>query len=417
MTLRNIPRIAIVGAGPGGLTCARVLQLAGIAATVYDADAALTARDQGGTLDIHADSGRIALQDARLGEAFAALARPEGQSKRLLDPSGAVLREHIADDAADAAPEIDRGQLRGLLADALTPGSIRWGHRVLAVRPGHDGTHVLEFSDGAPATVDLVIGADGAWSRVRPLLTDAAPRYTGVSFVELTFDDVDVRHPAIAALVGSGHMWANGDGHNIILQRNSGGHVRGYLGMRAPLDWLYEAGLGAHDGRGGIVDANGVQALDADRVKAVLLKRFADFAPALLRVIRDSEGQLTNRPIFALPAPLSWPHRTGATLLGDAAHLMAPFGGEGVNLAMLDGAELGRAIAGALTAAQNLDDALLRYERRMIARSEPVAAGANTAIVDHFAAGGVDPDDVPDFAVEAERWKAAAAAYRTAQDR
>src|SRR2546430_6759987 len=100
--------IAVIGAGPGGLACARVLQLAGVPVTVYDADTSAGARDQGGTLDIHADSGQIALEDARLTAEFNALARPEGQSKRMLDPSGTVLREHIVDDAEDAAPEIDR---------------------------------------------------------------------------------------------------------------------------------------------------------------------------------------------------------------------------------------------------------------------------------------------------------------------
>src|ERR1700760_2842985 len=108
--------IAIVGAGPGGLACARVLQLAGVRVTVYDADTSIATRDQGGTLDIHADSGQIALQDARLTAEFAALARPEGQSKRLVDPQGRLLREHVAGPDEDAAPEIDRRQLREMLA-------------------------------------------------------------------------------------------------------------------------------------------------------------------------------------------------------------------------------------------------------------------------------------------------------------
>ncbi|TQS42517.1 FAD-dependent oxidoreductase [Cryptosporangium phraense] len=374
-------KISIVGAGPGGLTCARVLQLAGIPVTVYDADASLTARDQGGTLDLHADTGQIALEDARLTAEFAALARPEGQSKRLVDPSGAVLVEHVVDADEDAAPEIDRKQLREMLAASLEPGTIEWGAKVVSAEPGR-----LTFADGRTVTTDLVIGADGAWSRVRPILTDAVPQYTGVSFVEVRFDDVDERHPEIADLVGDGHLWANGDGRSIILQRNSGGRVRGYLGVRTPLNRLD-------------VDANGVQA-----APEVLLGYFQDFAPGLRRVITDSDGDLVNRPIFALPAPLTWPHHDGVTLLGDAAHLMSPFGGEGVNLAMLDAAELAREIASGGSVA--------RYETRMWERSGPIAAGANAAIVEHFAAGGPDLGNVPDFAEEAERWKAGAEAYR-----
>ncbi|BCJ46327.1 FAD-dependent oxidoreductase [Actinoplanes ianthinogenes] len=373
--------IAIIGAGPGGLACARVLQLHGIDATVYDADASVVARDQGGTLDIHADTGQIALADAGLTAEFAALARPESQSKRMLDPSGALVMEHVVDDTETAAPEIDRRQLRELLAASLRPGAVRWGHRVTEVRDGGE----IRFAGGAPVTADLVIGADGAWSRVRPRLTTATPEYTGISFVEVRFTDVDRRHPAIAALVGAGHMWANGDGQNIILQRNSGGHVRGYLGLTVEADWR-----GTRDD---------------------LLERYAHFAPELRRVITDSEGDLVHRPIFALPAPLTWPHRPGFTLLGDAAHLMSPFGGEGVNLALLDGAELAREIA----AGPSPDEAVLRYERRMLERSGPIAAGANAAIKEFFA-GGFDPADVPDFAEEAEQWKRNAAEYLAARE-
>ncbi len=398
--MRNI---AIVGAGPGGLACARVLQLAGVPVTVYDADASIAARDQGGTLDIHADTGQIALEDAQLMTEFAALARPEGQSKRLLDPAGRVLKEHLAGPDEDAAPEIDRRQLREMLAASLQPGTIQWGRRVTSVTPGE-----ATLDDGTSVAADLIVGADGAWSRVRAALSNATPAYSGVSVVEVRFDDVTTAHPSIAGLVGDGHMWANGDGRAIILQRNSGDCVRGYVGLRVELDWLAQAPLGRPDVRGALVDANGVQALDAEGVRAELLDRFAEFAPSLRRVIAES-ATLVNRPIFWLPAPLGWAHRPGLTLLGDAAHLMSPFGGEGVNLALLDGAELAASIA--------RGEDVARYEERMIARSAPIATGANKAIVDFFAEGGGGSDYPPDFEEEARQWKAGAVAYREAQAR
>ncbi|WP_144764032.1 NAD(P)/FAD-dependent oxidoreductase [Curtobacterium sp. 9128] len=413
------PRIAVVGAGPGGLLCARVLQRAGVDVTVYDADASSTARNQGGTLDLHADSGQIAIEDAGLVAEFAALARPEGQSKRMVAPDGTMLMEHVA--AADefAAPEIDRAQLRGMLADSLRPGTIRWGHRLVHVVPGTP--HELVFADGLVEQADVVVGADGAWSRVRAALTDVLPRYTGVSFVELLFERASTEHPEVARLVGDGHLWANGDGRTIILQRNSDDVIRGYLGMRIGLDWLAEAGLGTADGRGGLLvgspglDADATQATDTERVRTELRRRFADFAPELLRLVDESDGPLANRPITALPTPTSWARVPGITLLGDAAHVMSPFGGNGVNLALLDGAELAGAVVRALRDGTDTDEALRGYEQIMTARGAGIGRAANDAIAEHFAAGGPDLDGVPDFDVEAERWRAGAEAYRAAQ--
>jgi 2-polyprenyl-6-methoxyphenol hydroxylase-like FAD-dependent oxidoreductase len=385
------PRIAIIGAGPGGLMTARILSRHGIASTVYDADAALEARNQGGTLDIHADTGQIALRDAGLIDDFFALARPEGQTKKLMDPAGTVLVHHVPADGEDAAPEIDRGQLRRLLAESVDASSIAWGHKLGAVESGEDGGRLLRFDNGVTTTADLVIGADGAWSTVRQALTDARPSYTGVAMVEVWFADVDARHPQIAELVGDGHMFANGDGRAIIVQRNSNGHVRGYVGMRVERDWFDRSG---------------------DGLRAALLQEFADWAPDLVRVVTDSDGEYIDRPLYALPAPLTWPHAPGVTLVGDAAHLMAPFGGDGVNLAMLDGAELARALAEEPT----IDQAIERYESTMLPRSGPIAVGANRALDEFFARGEFDPADIPDFDAEAQGYKLRAAEYERTRE-
>jgi 2-polyprenyl-6-methoxyphenol hydroxylase-like FAD-dependent oxidoreductase len=404
------PSVVVIGAGPGGLVAARILQLAGLTVTVFDADSSPGSRDQGGTLDLHADSGQIAIEDARLTQQFAALARPEGQAHRLLDPSGAVLVEQVPDADQAAAPEIDRAQLRRMLIESLAPGTIVWGHRAVSVDDG-----AVVFADGSSVSADLVVGADGAWSRVRASLTDVVPRYTGVTFVEALFTRVSERHPEIAALVGDGHMWANGDGRTLVLQRNSGDVVRGYISMRAELDWLASAGIGTADGRGGVVDANGSQATDTERVRQVLRERFDGFAPELLRIIDESEGTLPNRPIFTLPTPTLWEHRPDVTLLGDAAHLMSPFGGNGVNLALLDGAELARDVIHAVSARRDLDDAVRAYEQRIAARAGTIGRAANDAIIEHYAVGGPDLATIPDFDEEARRWHDDARAYRAAE--
>jgi len=368
--------IAIVGAGPGGLLCARTLQQHGIPATVYDADAHAGARDAGGSLDLHADSGQVALAEAGLIDAFRAVARREDQAKRAMDQHGNVRRTFVPDPGDTTAPEIDRGQLRALLAAHVRPGTVRWGHRLVGATPIGGGRHRLDFANGVCAEADLVIGADGIWSRVRTLLTPAQPEYSGVSFLDVRYDDADRRHPAVAALVGRGHLFARGDdGNAIILQRNSNGVIRGYVAMRA------EAGPVARAGG---------EAGDRAARHDYLLDRFAGWSPEL-RACLTSSDEYVERAIWFLPAPLTWHPNPGVTLLGDAAHAMGPFGGHGANLALLDAADLAHAIA----RRPSLDAAVRHYEPPMQARGAELAQASNAATRAFFADG---PHEIPDRA-------------------
>ncbi|MFJ5800502.1 FAD-dependent oxidoreductase [Streptomyces decoyicus] len=360
------PRTAIVGAGPGGLTCARVLQRNGVPVTVFDHEASAGARSQGGTLDLHMTTGQAALRAAGLHEEFTALARPEGQEMRLLDHTATVLFQHTPAPGDGDRPEIDRGELRRLLLDSLAPETVRWGSYLRTLHPLGDGRHKAEFDDGHTETFDLVIGADGAWSRVRPLLSDATPHYTGVTFVEAGFDDADHRHPDIARLVGDGSMWAASANKALIAQRNSRGHLRVYVAFRGSQDWALEAG---------------VKVADTEAVRAVLLDAFAEWDDRLLALLRDNDGGFVNRPLFALPVPHTWTHTPGLTLLGDAAHLMSPFSGMGANLAMLDGCELAQALA----EHSDQDAAVRAYEAVMLPRAAEAAEFAALGLANAIA--------------------------------
>ncbi|GAA5150867.1 MULTISPECIES: FAD-dependent oxidoreductase [Amycolatopsis] len=389
--MTNTPEIAIVGGGPAGLMCARVLQGHGFDPVVYDADSAVDSRDPGGTLDLHADSGQIALEDAGLVDAFLALARPEGQAKTGRDQYGRVQKEFTPAEGDTAAPEIDRGQLRKMLYEHVRPGTVRWGHRLTSVVPLGSGRHRLEFANGATAEADLVVGADGAWSKVRPLVTDAVPGYLGVCFLDARYDDVDTRHPEIAAIVGDGHMVANDSaGRALILQRNSNGVVRGYLAFRAELDWHEKAG---------------VDLSDREAVRSYLLGEFGGWVPEMRQFVAENDGDYVPRSFWALPAPLTWEHVPGVTLLGDAAHLMAPFGGHGANLALLDGAELAHALA----RSSSVDEAVPAYEEAMFERSGELAVAANAALVEFFSDA---PGEPPDHEEEHRNYEARAAEYR-----
>jgi 2-polyprenyl-6-methoxyphenol hydroxylase-like FAD-dependent oxidoreductase len=372
-------RISIVGAGPGGLTCARILQRHDIAVTVYDRDPGPDARNQGGTLDLHADDGQVALREAGLLDEFFALARAEGQEMRQLDIGGAMRTHHVPDAADLFKPEIDRGQLRTLLLGSLRPGTVRWGNDLKSVGGPAHGPRTLYFADGAAIETDLVIAADGAFSRVRPAVSAAVPHYTGVGFLECWFDDVETRHADLSELVGQGSAHAADGERGLFAQRNSGGHIRVYLIQRLPVDWIAAAGLSVKETAG---------------LRAHLLDEFAGWSPRMRQMITDNDGSYVDRPIFALPVPHTWEHNPTVTLLGDAAHVMPPLG-VGVNLAMLDAHDLALALASSAT----VEEAVHRYENTMLPRSTDIATmlenGAERLLSADLPDFGDDSDDQP----------------------
>ncbi|WP_413802070.1 FAD-dependent oxidoreductase [Streptomyces iranensis] len=378
-TQRRQRRIAIVGAGPGGLTLARVLHVHGIPSTVYELDASATARDQGGTLDLDEESGRRALLHAGLLEEFRPLSRPEGGELRLLGKD-ADVGFHIPppqDGDGNHRPEIDRRVLKELLLGSLPEGTVRWGQKVKAVAIGAAGRPTLTLADGTTVAADVLVGADGAWSRVRPLLSDADPVYTGVSFVDGLLTDVDTRHPAVAELVGRGSMFALADEKGLFAQRNGGGRIRVYIAVKAPEEWSRSA---LNDPADPANSPGSADPADPAAARKRLLDLFPDWDEGLRALIADSDGPLVHRPIHALPTGHRWGRVPGVTLLGDAAHLMSPFAGAGANLAMLDGAELALALA----AHDDLETALNAYETAMFPRAEAAATQSAAHLVDFF---------------------------------
>ncbi|MFI5794359.1 FAD-dependent oxidoreductase [Streptomyces sp. NPDC051677] len=342
-------RLAIVGAGMGGLALARVLHVHGIDAVVYEREASRGARGQGGMLDIH--SGQRALREAGLIEQFNAIARGEGQDMRLLEPDGTLLlQEDTPDDAPLDRPEVDRADLRDLLLDSLPDGMVRWGHAFSSADNG-----LLHFADGSSATYDLLVGADGAQSRVRALLTDARPAHIGQNVVEVGIPDIDRTHPDLAAMVGRGNYWVLGGGISLAAQRNGDGRVRiGVSFYNTAEDWLATSGIPFDD---------------PAAARARLIELLPGWDPRFTALIAACDDTVVPRSISTLPVGLTWPSTPGVTLLGDAAHLMPPVG-EGANMALLDGALL------ALALAAHPDDfpaAVKEYEREMFERTGTAA--------------------------------------------
>ncbi|MFG2873823.1 FAD-dependent oxidoreductase [Streptomyces sp. NPDC048337] len=343
--------VTIVGAGLGGLTLARVLHVHGIPVTVYEAESSPSARTQGGLLDIHDYNGQLALKAAGLMDEFHAIVLEGRQAMRVLDPDGTVLLDK-ADDGTGGRPEVQRGELRQILLDSLPAGTVRWGHKVSGARALGSGRYEVTFADGGTVVTSLLVGADGAWSRVRPLLSTATPEYAGTSFVETYLFDADTRHPAAAKAVGGGMLIAPSPGREIFAHRESGDTLHAYVALTRPQDWFAA-----------------IDFTDAAATAARIAREFDGWAPELTALITDGDTAPVLRPHYGLPTGHRWDRLPGVTLLGDAAHL-APPNGEGANLAMYDGAELGKALA---AHPDDVEAALTEYEQAMFPRSAEVA--------------------------------------------
>ncbi|MFF5585437.1 FAD-dependent oxidoreductase [Streptomyces hygroscopicus] len=343
--------IAMVGAGLGGLTLARVLQAHGVAATIYEGEVSATTRTQGGLLDIHEETGQAALRAAGLHDEFLTLVRPGEDAKRVVDRHGTILFDLPADPGS-ARPEVDRGELRRLLIDSLAPGTIRWGHKLASIRHRAEGGYDLTFAEGSTTRADIVIGADGAWSKVRPLLTPAEPLYSGTCFIDIALASGGQDCRASVAAIGSGTLMAVAPGKGIIAHRYADGRVRGYVALNKPEEWMRSIDFG-----------------DPSAGLRQLADEFDGWSPLLTTFVTQSDAEPWLRPIYVLPVGLTWDRVPGVTLVGDAAHLMSPFAGEGANLAMYDGADL----ASKLVEERDTEVALTAYEERLFPRSSDAA--------------------------------------------
>ena len=346
--------IAIVGGGPGGLTLARLLQMNGADVKVYERDAHKDARAKGATLDLHEESGLLALQHAGLMDAFKANYRPGAEKVRIMDKhANILLDDHQNDKLEISRPEIDRGPLQQILLDSLQPGTVIWDRQFVSLTP-QDNAWKLTFKNDISVVADIVIGADGANSKIRPYITPIRPFYAGVTAVEGAVYNAAVNSPKMHAILKDGKIFAMGDDQSLIVSGKGDGSLAYYIGFKKEENWSKESGI---------------DFADKAQVTAWFKEEYAGWDAAWLELFENA-AYFIPRPQYCMPLDQTWESLPNLTMLGDAAHLMPPYAGEGVNMAMLDALEL----AQCLNTYPDTLSAITAYETRMRIRASESAA-------------------------------------------
>ncbi|OXM82027.1 monooxygenase [Cryptococcus neoformans Bt63] len=333
-----IDPIVIIGAGPSGLLLARYLELHRIPVVIYERDSSPTHRPQGGSLDLHDETGLKALKETGLLDEAKSYMRAEGEAMKIVDKRGKiwydendkVVKAHTGfheGGPVTGRPEIDRTDLRNILIKSLGSDTIKWGHTVSSCSKISSSHYQINFVSQPYITTPFLIGADGAFSRVRPLIHSTLPSYSGVSMYELTIPPKNVT-PELKTYVGQGCLLALDEGMAVLPQMNSEGLCKVYVGLRCPENWTDE------------------NPLPDKKKREWLANLFQDWHDQVRDVIMASEeDKLVTRRIWQFDPDLKWDtDLTGVTVMGDAAHVMSPFAGEGVNQALADALELGKTL-------------------------------------------------------------------------
>lgn len=371
------PKIAIIGAGISGLALACVLHKNGIPFTIYEAEDSLISRTQGGPVNIHYDTGERILRAIGLFEKYkTTMYFPGCEVNTLGDQHGKLWLDHSKQDGVTYpggnAPLVNRIELRRLLLGAIEAESVQWSKKLKTILPVDDNTYELTFADGSSATgFHLVVGADGAWSKVRSLLTDIKPSYTGLSYLETEIQKISDAPPEVRRLIQRGSYYYTSSKNGLTIQRDGDTTIWIWPVVPKPEEWIANPGL----------DLNDMKAAK----KKFLEEDWEGWSDELKAIIMASDRKLIPRGFYTLPVGHKWDHRPGVTLLGDAAHLMTPHSGLGANSALMDGYDLGEAIVAIgrqyqwengsnFTHYGPLSHAVKRYEEVMFPRAEVNAA-------------------------------------------
>jgi 2-polyprenyl-6-methoxyphenol hydroxylase-like FAD-dependent oxidoreductase len=360
MLLEN-KQVAIIGGGPGGLTLARLLQLQNVQVKVYERDLNKNARVQGSPLDLHDESGLAAIRKALLFDEFKNNFMPGADKTLIVDESANLFfsdhETNLEEDFDNEyfRPEIDRGVLRKILLESLQPETVVWDSHFISMEKQNEGW-LLHFKNGLSTYADIVIGSDGANSKIRPYITDIKPIYSGITMLEGNVYQSKKTTPTIHSLLNGGKIMAFGNTKNILMGQKGGGDLGFYTSFKADETWATN---------------NGLDYSDKAQILEWFKNEYREWSSVWYELFENVAIPFIPRPIYCVPLNQTWKTLPNVTMIGDAAHVMPPFAGEGANMAMLDALELSEYLTS--DNYNTVQEAISCYEHNMRKRAAKAA--------------------------------------------
>ncbi len=351
MLIKN-KKIAIVGGGMGGLTLARLLQLQNADVNVYERDFNSEVRVQGSTLDLHEGTGLEAMKRAGLLDEFYKHHRPIAAKMLLVDESMNIKFDdhNIETSIAEDRPEIDRAPLRDILLHSLKPQTVIWDSNFVSMEKDGIGW-LLHFKNGTSAYADFVIAADGANSKIRPYISDIKPIYSGVTYIEGNIYNAEINAPKLFEFAKGGKVMAFGNEQFLAYGTKGDGSIMFGESFKVPENWVTDCGIDFKNNA---------------QVYAWFKEVYASWSEEWHEFFTNNDVHFIPRPLYYFPLDQSWETQENITMIGDAAHRMPPFAGEGANVAMQDAFELAECLTS--NRFSNVKSAISHFEKDMVTR-------------------------------------------------